>query len=212
MKLSVVDLSGKKSGHVTVADEVFAVPISTPLLAQVVHVYRMNQRQGSAKALTRGEVYGSRRKLWRQKGTGRARHGDRFAPQFVGGGVAHGPTGQENFTRAMNEKMRRQALVIALSTKQHEGNLEIVDRFGDHEKTRDVATLLKPFTNTSPLLCILPRLSERLRRATRNLADTVFVTPTSLNAFMVLSARKILIEKEALPLIEQRFFRKRHHT
>src|SRR3989338_8167916 len=125
MKLSTIDLSGKKSGTVTVDDRVVAVPISVPLLTQAVHVYRMNQHRGLAKALTRGDVYGSRKKIWRQKGTGRARHGDRFAPQFVGGGVAHGPTGKQNVKRIMNEAMRRKALMVALSVKQREGNLEI---------------------------------------------------------------------------------------
>lgn len=208
MKLSVIDLSGKKSGHVTVADEVFAAPLNPPLLSQVLRVYRTNQRQTPAKALTRGDVYGSRRKLWRQKGTGRARHGDRFAPQFVGGGAAHGPTGQENFTRNVNEKMRRQALFVALSVKQHEGNLEIIDRLGDHEKTGDIAKALAPFKKTTPILCVSARLTHSMRKATRNLTSVIFVTPNTLNALMVLSARKILIEKEAIALIEQHFLRK----
>lgn len=212
MKLPVVDLSGKKSGHVTVADEVFAVPMNAPLLAQAVHVYSMNQRQGSAKVLTRGEVYGSRRKLWRQKGTGRARHGDRFAPQFVGGGVAHGPTGRQNVKRTMNERMRRRALFVALSTKQHEGNLAIVDHFGDHEKTKEVATSLKLFKKATPIVCVCARLSEVMRVATRNLADVMFTTPASLNALVVLSARKILIEKDALSMIEQHVLRKEQKT
>lgn len=212
MKLPVIDLSGKKSGNVTVADDVFAAPMNAPLLAQAVHVYEMNQRQASAKALTRGEVYGSRRKLWRQKGTGRARHGDRFAPQFVGGGVAHGPTGKQNLKRTMNETMRRKALQVALSAKQQGGNLVIVDRFDDHEKTRDVMVSLTPFKKTTPLLCVSVHFSETMRRATRNLADVLFVTPASLNAFMVLSARKLLIEKNAIPLIEQHFLGKGQHT
>lgn len=212
MKLPVIDLSGKKSGNVTVADEVFAVPISAPLLAQVVHVYQMNQRQGSAKALTRGEVYGSRKKLWRQKGTGRARHGDRFAPQFVGGGVAHGPTGRQNVKRTMNKTMRRNALQVALSAKQSEGNLVIVDRFGDHEKTRDVMASFTPFGKGTPMLCVSSHLSDATRRATRNLTDMRFVTPASLNAFMILSARKLLIEKDAVHLIEQHFLGKGQHT
>lgn len=212
MKLPIIDLSGKKSEYVTVADEVFSAPANVPLLSQVLHVYRTNQRQTPAKALTRGDVYGSRRKLWRQKGTGRARHGDRFAPQFVGGGVAHGPTGQENFTRKVNEKMRRQALFVALSVKQHEGSLEIIDRFGDHGKTGDVMKALIAFKKTAPILCVSAYLTGSMRRATKNAATVTFVTPNALNALIILAARSILIEKEALVLIEQHFLRRERRT
>lgn len=208
MKLSIVDQSGKGVGSIIVAEEIFGVPMNTPLLSQTIHVYQMNQRRGLAKALTRGEVYGSRKKLWRQKGTGRARHGDRFAPQFVGGGVAHGPTGRQNVKRTVHESMRRKALQIALSAKQSEGNLVIVNRFGDHEKTRDVMASFTPFGKGTSMLCVSSHLSDATRRATRNLTDMRFVTPESLNAFIVLSARKLLIEKDAVHLIEQYFLGK----
>src|SRR3989338_4775942 len=91
LTVPVLDVSGKKTGTVTLPKEIFAVTVSPKLIAQAARVYSANQRQSSAKTKTRGEVTGSRRKVWRQKGTGRARHGDRYAPIFVGGGIAHGP-------------------------------------------------------------------------------------------------------------------------
>lgn len=209
MKLPVVDLrSGKNVGSFTVSDEVFGAPMNPALVAQAVHVYRSNSRQASASVLTRGEVYGSRRKLWKQKGTGRARHGDRFAPQFVGGGVAHGPTGDQNYTRTMNDKMRRKALFIALTTAQQNGTLVVLDSFGTHTKTASIAKALTLFSKNRNVLCVVEALDEKMKRATRNLEDVTFITPEALNAILVLSADKIIISQDAVKRLENHFLQK----
>lgn len=204
MKLTVINLSGKQVGTMTASDEVFDVPMNPSLLAQALHVYRTNERQRPAKVLTRGDVYGSRRKLWKQKGTGRARHGDRFAPQFVGGGVAHGPTGHENFHRTMSQTMRRAALFVALSRQQRVGQLTVIESFGSHTKTKTIATLLSQWTDR-PLLCVAEDILQPMSRAVRNLDGIVFMTPTMLNAQAVLSARHVIVSRAAVERIASHF-------
>lgn len=210
MKLTVLDTKGEKSGTVTVADEVFDATVNPALVAQAIRVYRANQRQGSAQALTRGEVYGSRRKIWKQKGTGRARHGDRFAPQFVGGGAAHGPTGQENWQRQLNEKMRRKALFAALSQKQREGVLAVVDELAGIEKTRDArrALLGAKYDEKNRTLLVVDGMTASLVRAVRNLQGILLRDARHLNAHIVFAADAVIATKQGVQQIEAHFLTK----
>src|SRR3989344_7204583 len=114
LTVPVYEISGKEKGSLSLPKEAFSVDVNKALLAQAVRVYQSNQRQGTASTKTRGEVVGSTRKIYRQKGTGRARHGDIKAPIFVGGGVAHGPK-SANYRKSISQKMRRIALLGALS-------------------------------------------------------------------------------------------------
>src|SRR5581483_3879222 len=124
LSASVYDLKGKAIGRVTLPSEVFGVEENPHLLAQAVRVYLANQRQGTVSTKTRGEVQGSTRKIYRQKGTGRARHGGIRAPIFVHGGIVFGPKPRE-FSLSMPQKMRRLALFTALSGKVKDGELKI---------------------------------------------------------------------------------------
>ena len=142
-KTNLLGLTGRKVGQINLPSEIFGAKINEPLMAQAVQAYLSNQRKAKAKAKHRGEVTGSRRKIWRQKGTGRARHGDRYAPIFVGGGVAHGPTGEENYSLKLTRKMRRVALISALSAKWKEQKILFVENLGTIEpKTKKAAQLL----------------------------------------------------------------------
>ena len=113
---------GTKSGEIDVPSEIFDVTASDKLLAQYVRVYLANQRQGTNKVKTRSEVKGSTRKIYRQKGTGRARHGAKTAPIFVGGGVAHGPR-LRSFKLKLNKKQRRKALYYSLTLMKKSGDI-----------------------------------------------------------------------------------------
>ena len=124
--IPVVNFDGKSAGTVTLSKEVFDVIASPALIAQVIRVYQMNQRQGTAHTQTRGDVTGSGKKIYRQKGTGRARHGDRYAPIFVGGGVAHGPKSRD-FGKSINTAMRRKALLAVLTNKRKADDIIVVD-------------------------------------------------------------------------------------
>src|SRR3989344_7875158 len=125
LKADVFDLSGKVTTTVTLPEYLFGAKVNRPLMAQAVRVYLANQRAGTQSTKTRGEVDGSTRKIYRQKGTGRARHGGIRAPIFVGGGIAHGPK-PHDFSRELPQKMRRAALFSALSGKLKDGEVKIM--------------------------------------------------------------------------------------
>src|SRR6185437_7247197 len=116
VSVDVVGIDGKVTGKIALPGEIFGEKLNKALLAQAVRVYLANQRQGNASTKTRGEVDGSTRKIYRQKGTGRARHGSVRAPIFVHGGIAHGPKPRD-FSLTMPQKMKQKALFSALSTK-----------------------------------------------------------------------------------------------
>jgi len=138
-KIDLLAINGQKVGSLDLPKEIFEVKINEPLMAQAVRVHLANQRRAKPKVKNRSEIRGSRRKIWRQKGTGRARHGDRYAPIFVGGGRAHGPTGQENHQLKLTKKMKRRALFAALSLKLKQGEVVAVKDLAKIEpKTRQV--------------------------------------------------------------------------
>lgn len=172
--------------------------IDPQLLAQAVRVYLSNQRQGTKKTKHRGEVSGSGKKIWRQKGTGKARHGDRYAPLFVGGGVAHGPTGKENYERRLPRKMRQKALIMALKSKFNEGELVITDnKLMQISKTKDLVGKLRQVAGYDDkkwlLLVVPPGSAKDLWRASGNLAKVRLTTPEALTAYQVLTSRTVVI-------------------
>src|SRR3989344_7511314 len=127
-KLPVFDHKGTKLTSMTVADGLFAAKINQVLMDQAVRVYLSSQRRGLAKSKSLGEVKVTKAKVWRQKGTGRARHGSRNAPIFVGGGQAHGPTGEQNYKRTLSATMKRQSLFSALTFKLKNDSIVVVDK------------------------------------------------------------------------------------
>lgn len=208
MKLPIVDITNKEIAEITVSDAIFAAPANPDLISQAVHVYLANQRQASAKAKTRGEVHGSRRKLWAQKGTGRARHGDRFAPQFVGGGVAHGPTGDQNFHKKLNQKMRQLALFTSLSDKIRQNALTVLSEFpASLTKTKKAAEIIKSLTEKQPLLIVLYQPGVKLTRALKNLADVQALLSHQINTYQILIAKHLIITKAAIQDIEKHFLK-----
>lgn len=202
MKLPIVDIKGNKAGTMTVSDEVFGQPMNAPLVSQTIHVYLTNQRQAPAKVLTRGETYGSRKKLWKQKGTGRARHGDRFAPQFVGGGVAHGPTGDQNFKRRISEAMKRKALFCALSAKQQEGKLTIVDKLSGVKKTKSMGRIIDALGDGRRVLCVIREADRELSRVSRNLEYVNVIPAQNLNAYLALVSDRIVMTQDTAKYLE----------
>ena len=126
LKVTVVGIDGASKGSMTLPEAVFGAKPNKALIAQAVRVYLANQRQGNAATKTRGEVIGTTKKIYRQKGTGRARHGAAKAPIFVGGGVAHGPH-PHDFSMEFPKKMKQKALISALSEKTQAGSIKVVE-------------------------------------------------------------------------------------
>src|SRR3989344_6622904 len=206
-QLTIVDLSGKETGQMSLPDEIFNVNASDKLLSLYVRVYLNNQKFNAASTKTRGEVKGSTRKIYRQKGTGRARHGANTAPIFVGGGIAHGPRGVIKKLR-INKKQRVKALSSALSAKLRDGEIKIITGFEKIEpKTRVLAQSLKVLGDGGKkrkLLLVTPGAdAKNVVRAGRNIEGVSILSANMLNAYSVLDTREIFFMKESIdPLVD----------
>ncbi|HUQ85600.1 MAG TPA: 50S ribosomal protein L4 [Candidatus Limnocylindrales bacterium] len=206
LSISVYDLQGKVSGKVSLSSEIFGQPINKKLLAQAVRVYQANKRQGNASTKTRGEVDGSTRKIYRQKGTGNARHGSLRAPIFVKGGIVHGPKPRD-FNLELPKKMRRKALLSALSGKFADSEIRVVSGFEKIDaKTKGFAVVLKSLTLDSKkgkLLLITPDSFESVKRASGNITGVNSTSANRLNALEVLRHKNLLIAKESIAEMEK---------
>ena len=209
-RVNLLTIRGTKSGTVTLPKEIFAVKVNPQLMAQAVRVYLANQRKAKAKTKTRGEVRGSRRKIWRQKGTGRARHGDLYAPIFVGGGRAHGPRGVENYQLKMSKKMKRAALFSALTSKLKDKEIFVVKGLEKIEpKTKKMAQILqKKLKIEGKVLIILPEVLDNVMRAARNIRGVSLAQASLLNTYQVLNGGKLLLMKESIDRLKETFLRK----
>lgn len=198
LQLSVLDTSGKTKGKVTLPKEVFAVKPNPTLMAQAVRVYLANQRAGTASTKTRGEVEGSTRKIYRQKGTGRARHGAIRAPIFVGGGITFGPK-PHSFTLKMPQKMKHAALVSALSSKLHDNELFVVDGLEDlSPKTKNFARSFDAMKISGRTLVVTGKNAQNIMRGAKNLENVDLLPSTNLTTYEVLSHKNIVFTKIAL--------------
>jgi len=215
VKVDVFDIKGEAAGKISLPDEIFAAEVNEKLIAQAIRVYLANQRQGTASTKTRGEVRGSRRKIWRQKGTGRARHGDKYAPIFVGGGIAHGPKPRD-FSLKMPKKMKRKALFSTLTSKLKEKQMLVVsDLEKIKPKTKEILKImqnLKLETKNGKLkvkaLLVIPKKTKNVILAGRNLENLTLCQADLLNPYTVLSCRKLILMKEAVPVLKKTFLKK----
>jgi len=209
-KVDVYDLKGKVIGKVTLSEEIFGVQVNEELIAQAIRVYLANKRQGTRKVKTRAEVVGSRRKIWRQKGTGRARHGDRYAPIFVGGGIAHGPK-PKSFNLKLNKKMRRKALISSLSTKFKEKKIRVVEGFGKLTgRSREMVELLgnldildKNKKLKKGTQIITAENLTNVMRAGQNVANLNITEANLINCYEVLVNQWLIIDKDALKILKE---------
>ena len=214
-KIDVLDTQGKVVEKISLPEEIFAAKVNEKLVAQAVRVYLFNQRQGTASTKTRGEVKGSRRKIWRQKGTGRARHGDRYAPIFVGGGVAHGPRPRD-FSLKLPKKMKRRALFSALSAKLKEKGIMVVKGLEKiRPKTKEMVKVMKNLALKmedsklrDKVLLVFTKKGENIILAGRNLENLTLCQVNLLNAYKVLACEKIIFTKRAVSLLEETFLKR----
>lgn len=206
LSLSIYSIEGKEAKTVELPKEVFAVTANPSLLAQAVRVYLVNQRQGNVKVKTRGEVVGSTRKIYRQKGTGKARHGAIKAPIFVGGGIAHGPK-QKEYNLKFNKKERKIALFGALSEKLKENKI-----FGLEEKaltmkpkTKAIVDFLKELKliGKNNLMIMKKMEKNNLVLSMRNISNITFVDVNSLNPYLILKSSSLIFVENALEVFNK---------
>lgn len=199
VKAKVLDGTGKSTGDKTLPAEIFGGEINVPLMHQVVTAQLAAARSGTASTKTRSEVRGGGAKPWRQKGTGRARHGSSRSPIWVGGGVVFGPHPRD-YTQRLPKKMRKAALRSALADKAQAGQVFILDSFTE-TKTKAAAAALKGAGIDGKVLLVLDPADEGSRtvdRAFRNIGKAAFSLVGSLSTYDVLVADTILFTSSAL--------------
>ena len=186
--------------------KVFDVEVKNHELLKTAYVaYLANGRGNYAKTLTRGEVSGGGKKPWKQKGTGRARFGSTRNPIWRKGGVAFGPTGNENYTKKMPVAAKRVALRQALTLAAKAGSIMVVDPFKTTGKTAEIVKQLashKLEAGYQDIVIVVDDKTPELVRATRNIADLKLVQAKYLNVFVILNADKLVVTKPALAVIE----------
>lgn len=197
IRVSVVGLDGKAAGSVTLPADLFGAKINKQLMAQAVRVYLANQRTGHAGTKTRGEVEGSTRKIYKQKGTGKARHGAIRAPIFVGGGIVFGPRPRD-YSLSFPQKMKRVALASALTSQLKNQNIVVVSGLNGAAKTKVVAGALTAAGAVRKTLLVTGKDAETVIRAGRNIQDVDILPVSDLNTYSVLMHGKVVFMKEAI--------------
>ena len=202
-KTALYNMEGKAIGEVELSEEIFAAPINEAAMHLMVRSYLAAQRQGTQSALTRGEVRGGGRKIYRQKGTGNARHHGNRAPQFKHGGVVFAPKPRD-YDLAVNKKVRRLAFKSAMTAKLNAGEIVVVDKLELKEaKTKLMAGVLKALDAEKKALVVLPERDETVIRATNNLPEAKISYVNTLNVYDILNAGKVVLTKAAKESVEE---------
>lgn len=203
MLVSVVNMQGEQVGEVELIPGIFEVPVNVPLMHQALVRQLANGRRGTHDTKTRSENNRSKSKWYRQKGTGRARHGSRNAPIFVGGGIAHGPT-PRSYEKKMPKKMRRAALRSALSAKALEQQIVVVDQLEmEAPKTKEMANVLSRIMPVEGrALVLLPERNTPVELSVRNLASARTLRASYLNIRDLLNADVLVMPLASLEVIE----------
>ena len=197
METKLLNIQGKEQGTVTLPEALFGKKPNPTFLHEVITAFLANQRSGTADVKTRGEVSGTGKKPWKQKGTGRARHGSMRTPIWRHGGVAFGPT-PRSFRQDLPAAKRRLALAQALTAKLNSDSGVVLDNFDIKEaKTKAVAEVLKTL-NAGKKPLIVSLADAKLERAGRNIAGVIQMVPSDLNAYVVLNCSKVIFTKDAL--------------
>ncbi len=206
MKTDVYTQTGEKlKTKIELNDQIFGIVPNADLMAQYVRVYQANQRQGTVKTKTRGEVRGGGRKPWRQKGTGRARHGSTRSPIWVGGGTVHGPQ-PKDWSLQMPKRMKRKALFSALSQKQKEGGVLVLNKLElKGIRTKDLEGVLGKLPAKDKILIALDKMDEKVILSARNLVGVKTIQVKDLNAYEVLDTKTTIFPKAALVVLEETF-------
>jgi len=197
--VDVVNLDGKKVGQVELADTVFGAEVNKHLLHEASRWYLAGLRRGTHKTKEKSEVSGAGRKLWRQKGTGRARQGSTRAPQFTGGGVVHGPTPRD-YSQRTPKKMIAAALRGALSDRARNDRIHAITELvsGQTPSTKSAKAFLGTLTDRKQVLVVIGRSDETGAKSVRNLPGVHILTPDQLNTYDVLRADDVVFSVEAL--------------
>jgi len=205
MKVDVKTLDAKKAGSVNLDDSIFGLEPREDILHRMVRYQLAKRQRGTHKAKGRSEVAGTGAKMYRQKGTGRARHGDKKAPQFVGGGKAFGPQPRSHAI-GLPKKIRALALRHALSSKAREDSLVVVDSAQvDGPKTKDLHAKLSKLGLANALIVSGDEVQDDFARAARNIPNIDVLPVQGLNVYDILRRHSLVLTKDAIAALEARF-------
>ncbi len=201
--VDVKNIKGKKVTTIDLVENIFNVPVKSSVLHEVVTMQLANRRAGNASVKHRSDVRGSSRKLFRQKGTGRARRGDIKAPLLRGGGVVFGPDGR-NYAFRVPKKVRKLALKMALSTKLQANELMVLDKLELKQiKTKDFVDLINDLNLTNALIVIAEK-DENLELSSRNVPDIKVLRSEGLNVYDILKYKTLILLEPVIKNIEGR--------
>jgi large subunit ribosomal protein L4 len=199
----ILNIQAEKVGEIELNDSVFNVEVNSGILHEVVCMQRANRRSGNACTKTRGEVSGGGAKPWRQKGTGRARSGSRTSPVWRGGGTVFGPKPRD-YSYSMPKKVKRLALRMALSARNQEGNLVVVDKFELPEiKSKNFVQVMDTF-NFDNCLIVTANTDDRMQLSSRNVVGFKVLPVEGLNVYDILKHSKLMLIQSSLAKIEER--------
>lgn len=205
MKVKLYNQNKEEIGEVELPKKIFEVEISPDLVHQVVLSQQSNRRQGSAQAKIRSEVRGGGRKPWRQKGTGRARHGSIRSPLWRGGGVTFGPRNEKNYKKDIPVKMKRKALLMVLSAKAKEGTIIVVDKLDFNKpSTKQMKETLGKLFKGSGIL-VLAKMDKNLILSVRNIPKRISMQAKDLNVLDLLNYKNVVISKAGIKKIKDTF-------
>jgi large subunit ribosomal protein L4 len=206
METSIYTKEGKAKGKITLPEEVFGLKWNADLVHEVVTSLTTSKRMGTAHTKDRGEVRGGGKKPWRQKGTGRARHGSTRSPIWVGGGVAHGPRNEKNFDRKVNKKVKAKAIATILSAKYRDGEIIFVDSFGfSAPKTKEALQVMKNIAavkgfekvatkKTNALLVATSSKDKNTEKSFANIGKSFVSEVRNLNPIDLMKYKYLVIE------------------
>ncbi len=204
MKVDLYNMKGKKDGELTLPEEIFGVSVKPDLIYQVMRMQTLLRRQNSAHTKDRSEVRGGGRKPWRQKGTGRARHGSRRSPIWKGGGVTFGPRNERNYKKKINKKVKRAAVCMVLSAKKEKDFIYFVSKLDVKEpKTKEIREFLKNTFCDKSTLVVLPEMNKNLILATRNIENVDTIQAKDLNALDLLTYKYLVIPEKSVEVIKE---------
>lgn len=214
MEVDVYNQKGERVGKTKLPSEIFAVEINSDLIHQVLVSQMANKRRNLAHTKTRAEVSGGGRKPWRQKGTGRARHGSIRSPLWRGGGVTFGPRKEKNFKKKIPEKIKRKAIFMVLSGKLKNNLLILLDNLKiDKPKTKLMEEMIKNLKlkienfKKGSVLIVLPEIEKNLILASRNLLNVRTIQAKEINVLDLLSYRYLIMPKQSVEVIKNRFLK-----
>lgn len=202
-KTNVVNMKGEVVGEIELADAVFGIEPNRDVLSRVLLNQLANRRQGTSKAKTRSEVRGGGRKPYRQKGTGRARHGSIRSAQYVGGGIIFGPAPRD-YSYTLPKKMRRLALKSALSSKFGSGDLVVVDELKlDEIKTKRMVEFLRAVGVNKTALLVTGERDVNVERSASNIKGVKTALPNTINVFDILKFDTFVVTEAAIRKVEE---------